>query len=713
MPLASAARLLSFPLRKGFKAAEYLIPGIFHPEQILSKSPQGKNLFNLTMRLAHDVRMEERPFHSIAEKLFVKHGVKTDEAKDAFFTLLEWPNYVKRAPSRAEIAQFPTNVRSAVIEHLRDITDPVWKAAKVGDSELGYIPGYFTHFPSKSARRVLENERRKIVEQLGDLRATEDAASASTIGSLESKLVHIENRLGKLSHLDDTLAPQRYGLIQKGGYYGPMDEHRRMMKEWGYKKNYNEVMHDYISGAYRKIFLDRYMPLVKPFFKLGNPNYIVDDALRTYAYDYVQAQRGTLGAKSKVFFNAALQELFPAAGESRFLSRAVDEVTRFHYFTKIGLSARFPLVNLTQPLLTTYPLVGGRVFGRALSDAFRPQMWEQANKAGVIFEPWVRRAVTEFFGPVTRVKGVEAGLRAITYPATLSEKFNRVLTYAAGIRKAATLGMKGDDATRFAIKLVDDTQFRYFREAMPLFMSQSAIGRVVMQFRTFTASYVNYLTKLFRNRAADPEGSIKLVRALGSLMVLSGTSAFPMWRWVRNKMIQTTGMDIGEWNPIEMATEQLGLDPGINLGASLEPFNFPYSVYSLLGPTLGPLTEFTFRFGRDPDEMVTELERLLRSAAPPIMSGYRRLGEKEARKVTPARPEGRVIGERPLLEKLYLRPPLESVRYQYMRLIGSALSRGDSAMAQRFVEEARQRGVLVDQEFMRQARAQATKIRRR
>ena len=698
------------------KTWETFFPSIFHPEQIMRESSETRQLYEMVNRLAHDVRMEERPYHEIVKNLFKKHGLVTDRAKANFFTLLEWPAYMKRPPTPDEIRQFSPNVRGAVVDHLRNVTDPIWTAAKRADPKVGYTPGYFTHY-APSIKRVLEDESERIVGQLRDLKRIDDPAAADTIGSLEAQLEHLKSRLTKFSHvtkdshIDEILAPQRYGLIQKGGYFGSMSEHRKMMEQLGIARGYEDVMHDYVAGAHRKIFLDRLMPQVRPFFDKTNPHYIKDDRLRLYAYDYIQAQRGTLGAKSRITFNAGLKELFPSKDESRLLTRVVDEVTRFQYITKIGISLRFPLVNMTQPILTTFPLVGSRAFVKGLSDAMKAETWAAADRLGIIYDPAVRRATTEFFGHHIRHKPIEKALEWATAPATYSEKWNRVVTFAAGVEKARMLGLRGKDAERFVLKLVDDTQFRYYREAMPLFMSRSVFGRMIMQFRTFTANYVNYLTKLVRERGTDPEGNAKLIRAVGSLMVLSGSSAFPMWDWTRSQLLRRAGVDIGRLNPLEWATEQMGLTPGINIGSSLEPFNFPYDMSQLLGPTIGPVAQFTFNVIRDPEELQRHLEWTARSIAPPIAS-YRRLGEKEARVKTPAHPEGKVIGKRPTLETLFLRPALESVRVRAIRNIADAIIGGRRDLVQKMIADARKAGVLVNDEFMARVQARVTKLRR-
>ena len=707
--------LVKLPV-KGAKATERAVSSFLHPEQILSATPETKELYNFTNELAHYVRLQENKYHHIAKNLFKKHGIKTDADKEAFFTLLEFPAYAKRYPTKEEILLFPKHIRSAVSEHLKLITDPIWKQAKQLDPEVGYVPGYFTHYVSRSVRRKLESELKRLEKDIAEFKAIGDPDTNALVSTLEAQKEAIKARLLKfdkmpeISYLDSLLAPERFGKLPKGGYYGAMNESRKVMERFGMPRLYEDLMHDYISNAHRKMFLDAYMPAVKKYFDPRSPSYIKDDWLRTYAFDYVQAQRGALGAKSRMTFNTALKELFPHKKDELLFSKAVDFVTKMNYLTKIGLSARFPVVNMTQPFLTLYPLVGSRIFLKAYRKALTdPNVWKTAHEVGIIFEPAVKRATTEFFGYAAKHKALESLFGMMMTPATFTEKLNRVVSFVAGVEKGKQLGLTGEKLFKFAVKMVDDTQFRYYKEAMPLFVSQHALGRVIFQFRTFTANYVNYLTKLIRNMDKDPEGKLKLIRAIASLSVLSGPATFPMYDWVRAKVLKATGVDIG-FNPVEYATDYMGLTPGINLGASLEPFNYPYDAYMLLGPTLGPIAQIAFSV-RDPDMLVSRLERVIRGIAPPLVS-YARLFEKEARKETPARPEGMVIGERPFLERIYLRPPLESVRRQYINLIAHALAGGHTEAVENLKEEARRKGVLIDDEFMRQVYQLETMLKR-
>jgi hypothetical protein len=704
------------PSFQPLRALEKAIPWIWHPEQVLSAEPGGQKLYDFTMWLANHVRQQERPYHDAVNSLFKKHKIASDEDGGKFFQLLEWPTYMKRNPSIEELKQFSPNVRAAVREHLGTITDPIWKTVKAGDPSVGYIPGYITHY-APAIKRTLMEEQKRLSSQLSSLRDVNDSAATFARRRMEEQLEHINYRLGRLdkiakeSNIDAILTPQRYGILQKGGYAAPINEQRRMMRQLGIERGYEEIMHEYVSGAFRKVYLDRLMPAVKIFFDPKSKHYISDPALRQFAYDYVQAQRGTLGTKSKINFSSALRSLFPRADDVRILRRTVDEITRFQYLAKIGISPRYPLVHATKSLLTTYPIVGGKIFWEAFKDAFKLDTWKKADRAGFIFKPTVSRSVSESYGRdwMERRTPWQRILETITAPATFSERFDRVVTFAAGEHKARQLGLTGRKAEEYIQNLTDTTQFRYFREAMPLIVSGSALGRVIYQFKTFTANYVNFMTKLYRkSRAGDKEAKTQFIRALGTFAVLAGTTHIPLWDTVRSQLLRHAGVDIGSFNPTEWATEQLGIVPGI------DPRFFMHGivsdVYSILGPTLGPPTQLYFDIQKDPDRAWEHLGDFLNKVSAPATSFLKPLREHgEALIRTPSHPEGKAIGVRSPWEVVSLRPRIESVRHRYIEEVADAMVGGRNDLVQKRIEEARRAGVYVNQDFMGRVNALVSK----
>jgi len=700
----SLLTLLKGPLKAAGRlgqATEFGFSSVFHPEQILSKSPRLKKLYNVTVKEERISNLAKEHYKNEVAQIIKKYDLTTQEKVNEFLGLLEYPNFHGgKPPSPQEIASFSKNAQLAAVEHLEKVTDPIWEIAKKFDPSINYQPGYFTHFPILSKRRHLEDEAKRLSKLIED---TPDLPEVAAVKSgWQQQLSDLTSQLRKVHNTDNQVNALRYRNLPGGGKYGPLNESREAPKWLGYKMDYQDVMDEYIDGAFRKIFLDRYMPVAKKLVD-SEPN----AALRQYAFDYVTAQRGALASKRKLFWNEALSRVFPDP-ESGYteVSKTVDYLTRFQYLSKIGTSwFRFPFINMTQPFLTTYPMVGGKIFSRASLDALtNPGIWREAKNVGVIFEADLRKGLIEALGRGGKIGKAE---RLISYPATLSEKFNRVLTYSAGKMQALKNGMKEEDAIESALRLVNRTQFLYTKAGMPLIMSSSPAGRLLFQFRTFTANYVNFLTQLVREKNWNG-----LARAIGSLGLLAGSSAIPFKAWdtVRGQLIKKAGVDIGEGNPIQYVSEELlGLSPGVNFGGSLEPFNIPSEAEQLFGPTVGPILGMIFDIYKDPEKAGEVVERFFTGQVPPLRALTRGIVGREMRsEPTQLFPKGRVLGQRSTAEMLYLRPSLESIRYRYIKLISQALAGGHHQLAKKFIDRGRQLGLRLDEIDLKEARRKAT-----
>lgn len=706
------------------KAIE-MAPGVIstiHPEQILSKSPGLKKLFQLTVDEERAANLLKRQFTGEVDRIVKTYGINNEETANQFLSLLEFHNYNKRLPNPQEAAQFPKQMFKAVADHLRSIEDPIWSEySKLKDPktyseilkkydlpldpttmtkpEIGYVSGHFTHFPVKSYTNFLDDEINRTTNLLKGV-----GAEDPNFFNYKAHLGELKKSLDKYSHLDTSLNAVRFKQLPGGGYFGPLSEQRQTQKMWGYRKDYQDVMHDYVDGAVRKVFLDRYMPIANELVK-AEPN----TALRQYAFDYVTAQRGALASKSRVFFNESLAQLFPDPESGyRNVAKGVDFATRFQYLSKIGLSwFRFPFVNATQPLLTTYPMVGGKNFLLAYKDILHTSLWNEAEAVGVVFKETLRKGLVEALGRTPKLRGFE---RAISWPAARSEMLNRVVTYAAGKRQAVEMGLGGQDVIDHAIKLVNRTQFLYSKAGMPLIMSKSPVGRLLFQFRTFTSNYVNFLTQLWR------EGNhAGFARALGSLGTLSGTAAIPfgLWEGTRRGLLRNAGIDIGEVNPAELLTERMGFSPPLDLGQSLEPFNIPGEVTQMFGPSIGPVLKLIFDWQRKPEEAKEHLRRFGESyVGPPMVRAVKGLAfPTVTTEPTKTMPRGRMIGRRSLAEAMFMRGPLESTRRKYMGLMVNAMAGGREDLARQYQHRMTQMGVNFTETDFGQVRQMASKLK--
>jgi hypothetical protein len=114
----------------------------------------------------------------------------------------------------------------------------------------------------------------------------------------------------------------------------------------------------------------------------------------------------------------------------------------------------------------------------------------------------------------------------------------------------------------------------------------------------------------------------------------------------------------------------------------------------------------------NPQKTERILSDQLRSIVPPLRS-YGKIFEKEATLRTKTQ---RPFGQRPILEKMFLRPSLESVRGQYLRLIANAMAspmlspKQKDIKVQQFINEGRAKGLYLRDEDLRVAKGMATSM---
>jgi len=726
MPLLTSLLKLPFKVAGRIGRAVEMAPGVVnltHPEQTLSKSQGLKKLYAFTVNEERAANLLKRRFTGEIDRIVKTYGINDEKTADQFLSLVEFYNYNKRLPNPQEAARYPKHLFKAAADHLRSIEDPIYleyntlkdpktyedilkkynlnfDPATMTKPGMGYVAGHFTHFPVKSYVNFLDDEINRTTKMLQNLDVTDPR-----FFNYQAHIKELKKTLDEATHIDATLNANRFKQLPKGGHFGPLTEHRKTQKMWGYRKDYKDVMHEYTDGAVRQIFLDRYMPIANELVK-AEPNI----ALRQYAFDYVTAQRGALATKSRIFFNESLAQLFPNPESGyRNIAKGVDFATRFQYLSKIGLSwFRFPFVNASQPILTLYPMVGGRklllAYGKDILD---PAIWKEARDVGVIFKMQLRKGLVEALGRTPKLSAFE---RAISAPAALSEELNRVVSYAAGKRQAIEMGLKGEDVIDHAIRLVNRTQFLYSKAGMPLIMSKSPVGRLLFQFRTFTSNYINYLTQLWREK-----NYTAFAKALGSLGALSGTAVVPfgLWKIARDSLLRNAGVDIGEFNPVAELTERVGFSPPLDLGQSFEPFNIPSEVTQMFGPTIGPVLKLIFDWQRKPEEAKKHFQRFGESfLGPPVVRAFKGVAFPTVRtEPTKTRPKGRVLGRRSLAESMFLRSPLESTRRKYMGLMANAMVGGRQDLVRGYMARLRQMNIDFKEEDFSQVKSMASKLK--
>jgi hypothetical protein len=622
-----------------------LFSGFLAPEVSFTRDQAAYNMWAFNMQRKREIERMSSAFKGKAAKVLDTFKIGNEDY-DTFIAVVEG----NLTP--AELKGISPRIVQAAVKYKEDVTDPLWNIAKKYDPDLAYRKreGYFTHFTLKSTIDDLDRSV-STAEVIG-------AASNDVKRSVELS----KTQKTRLENTERELSTQRNRATPGGGFFGPLNELRKT--DLPYAHDVRAVTDRYINGAMRKVYLDSFLPQAKALYQQIDPS---KPALKMLAYDYITSQRGMLGAGQDIKLGAALKNIsFISPQWAGRMERPATDLARFvtglQYTLKVGLSwIRFPMTNLTQPLLTTAPLVGPKAFVKGLATTiFDPDSWRLAEKMGVLH-------------------GVEAALAETTehfanwqnklaFPARLSEKFNIVLSFNAGRHHAVELGLGGRQAIRHAEMVVSRTQFRYGPEAMSI-VSQRPLGKTLMQFRSFTNHYAAFLHHLWQT------DKMKFAGALGSLFALSGTTAIPLYSFTRRELLKH-GMELPEINPLESATRWMGVGEGVDIATSLEPFNIPTTPEYLLGPTAGPITDVGFKSLAGQGKEA--LGKAAKNVAPSLSRVYTRVvegaalpDEAEGKIFTPS--YGRVVGQRSPLETAYLRPPAETVRYHYLEGIRAAV----------------------------------------
>jgi len=198
------------------------------------------------------------------------------------------------------------------------------------------------------------------------------------------------------------------------------------------------------------------------------------------------------------------------------------------------------LVNTTQMLTTTYPELvrqvgagkGAKIWGTAAKDTLsylmtperlartKPQLYQtlQAELERGILDAQAMQELSRLRQGYTGEKSLTETLM-LTF--SIPEKSNRVHAFIAGLEAARVKGLQGPEASKFAERMVQETQFDQSQANRPKIM-QHPIGRVAFQYKNFAGNMLRFL----RDRTA-PGDRASLGVALAMLGAMGGISALP------------------------------------------------------------------------------------------------------------------------------------------------------------------------------------------
>jgi len=212
----------------------------------------------------------------------------------------------------------------------------------------------------------------------------------------------------------------------------------------------------------------------------------------------------------------------------------------FHYY--LGLNVKSALVNLTQTIITTYPVLAAHTktpeiaYAKAMKQMMEymasskkfsakyPDLMDALNK-GISEGSLSAQVYRELSGRARPGMGLtDPGATNISsFMFDKAEKFNRFVSMIAGYNVSIAKGLSHAEAIKQAEQIVKETQFDYTKANRPE-IARGRVGSSIMIFRTFMGNYLSLLKKYFMKNGGFPVWS----RMLATMFGLAGISGFPL-----------------------------------------------------------------------------------------------------------------------------------------------------------------------------------------
>lgn len=634
-------------------------------------------------------------------------------------------------------------------ERLRGMVNPEpWHTL-----DTKYVDGYMTMMPVAGERARLLDEVQRITEMYPGGWEKDPKASRA--------MKTIKDRLATLQEMENKTAARKIiptNILPKKHFYGPISEAEDLdIPEITKEKDVKKIVRSYIDGALGKVYFDEQLyyarGLAAAYESTGTPGGVQSAG---YIRELMNVLRGikSLNSDSRT---AAIINYYIHGNRAPDVLRKMDartvqhirdyagKVMQYHYITKLGLSIKYPIVNMTQVALTTAPVTGwghlASAVGKVLSHP--KEAYEEAVRAGIL------KGESRFAEEAGVSLGGKLAKAADFFPSK-TEDFNRVTTYHAAKLQALEGLAKGkfkvpkyiryfdhsilrggtDEqiAEAYAKAVVHTTQFVFGPLGRPLALSGGAVNRLVGQFKSFSLSYASLLLDMAKHATAEKD-PLPLLRAVTSLTLLGGATAVfgeavggTVIQGVKQAIAKLGGNPdiVPEGSIIGKAMEIAGFDFGIDFGQSVSPFAMPNPATQAdsftswaLGPTLGGAYDIgTALYRRGQGDLTTSkaVNKIGRTVLPIAVSGAEALQEAGIGRgffdrfnyrggIYSDTGEPLVAGRSPAqiaLRGLGLQPSVRSQRADYIKRIQEAIEHDDPETARELVIEAKSKGFILD-----------------
>ncbi len=633
------------------------------------------------------------------------------------------------------------------------------------DVTPNYVDGYFTLIPIHNEHAVLEHEIASITAQIDSgMMTSEKGLQLHTL--LQQKKLRLdqltketEERMGrdypKMESLTKRHFSEYYNEFKKKVKDDLHDE-APVAAPFDIVTDLDEIFERHLSNSYNKRFFDKALFEVRGVttpLGPGTPALIKDPDVRNYFVTWLNAMRGVRGFQEDKYIvdlvNSARRRFGkPENFTQGNLRNIVSETMKLQAIFKLFINPRFSVVNSLQTLMTVYPLVGAKAYGRALAETLSPVMdvmrngdfgmydlahalykepdaiygflakkssaWRRAKAAGILDE--ADRFMIE--GEVQNVRGVENILKA--FPS-FTEMVNRVVAYNAGVNhiidgNAAIPILKtlyvpaGNKSLRrlahaHGDAMVKATQFMFGTEGRSLGFVGGSARRLTTQFKSFSIAYGTLMKDTLRLGRKTGEWG-PFMRMAGTLWLAGGVPAIagPMVFYddVRKWMVRNTGFELPNTSGVTSILERVGLGfmSPVDITGSIEPYSLPRKPSEILPFMAGPTFGGMLKIGEKASEygpFSKETAETAIGSISPLFAGIGRTARTQSEGGVYSR-SGELVAEPSgsfqLAEAMGLRPPTKVTRGDVLKDMEEALVGGHMDLFDRFKERGEDMGLV-------------------
>lgn len=369
------------------------------------------------------------------------------------------------------------------------------------------------------------------------------------------------NVLAFLSQFDENLSANFASVIGKG-FPGHL---LQVKKTPGFETNLKKSLSDYVLSLARYVSINEYQRDITNMLNFEKSG-IVDPKREAGLWGYWKRHSDYIISNPKEF----------------------AKFRQFFYYYYLGANVKSALLNATQPLTTTYPVLSKYAKQPAMLMAKAFKLAAHTQKGLMKINPELAYAVQSAIHDgtiseqnINELRGLQQGKsaskigNALSFLFSSAEKYNRKVSFIAMYTAAKEGYLKNGqpkshaEMQKMAEDFVKETQYDYRKVDRP----ELARGwrAPMFTFRMFSGNYLSML----KNLMVEKEFAA-LARSLGVMLILGGVSAIPGWKELE-KALELMGYD-----PKKSFREYMGKEQG-ELALHGLPFKTGANISGALG----------------------------------------------------------------------------------------------------------------------------------